>query len=115
MQIILKSIHNCISYAPDKFKQIRTHAPKHTPQTCFDNYVQLTTSGIRGNEKLENAGYQYFLLVRKGENAGNEHFLPFSKCFQTPPFLGSLKVGIVQYGVNCVCTKFACHTQIIDS
>ena len=30
----------------------------------------------------------------KGENAGNQHFLLFPKCFQKSPSLGSLKIGI---------------------
>ena len=29
-------------------------------------------------------------IVGKGENAGNQHFLLFPKCFQKPPFLGTL-------------------------
>ena len=34
-------------------------------------------------------------IVRKGENAGYQHFLVFSQCFQEASSLGSLKVGIV--------------------
>ena len=34
-------------------------------------------------------------ILGKGENAGYQHFLLFPKCFQKPPSLGSLKVGIV--------------------
>ena len=34
-------------------------------------------------------------ILEKGENAGYQHFLLFSKCFQKPPCSGSLKVGIV--------------------
>ena len=33
--------------------------------------------------------------VGKGENAGYQHFLLFPQYFPKPPFLGSLKVGIV--------------------
>ena len=33
--------------------------------------------------------------VGKGENAGDQHFLLFQKCFQDASFSGSLKVGIV--------------------
>ena len=39
-------------------------------------------------------------VVRKGENAGNQHFLLFPQCFQKFTFSGSLKVGIVWYRVN---------------
>ena len=35
-------------------------------------------------------------ILGKGENAGYQHFLLSPKCFQKPPFSGSLKVGIVQ-------------------
>ena len=35
--------------------------------------------------------------VGNGENAGNQHFLPFPHCLQKPSSLGSLKVGIVWY------------------
>ena len=34
-------------------------------------------------------------VLGKGENAGDQHFLLFTKCFQKPFSLGSLKVGIV--------------------
>ena len=34
-------------------------------------------------------------IVGKGENAGYQHFLLFSQCFQKASFLGSLEVGIV--------------------
>ena len=34
-------------------------------------------------------------ILRKGENAGYQHFLLFPKCFQKPPSSGSLKVGTV--------------------
>ena len=40
------------------------------------------------SERIEN-------ILGKGENAGYQHFLLFPKCFQKPPSLGSLKVGIV--------------------
>ena len=40
--------------------------------------------------------------VGKGENACNHHFLLFPKCFQKPPFSGSLKVGIVWEKVNSI-------------
>ena len=34
-------------------------------------------------------------IVGKGENAGDQHFLLFSQCFQKASNTGSLKVGIV--------------------
>ena len=40
------------------------------------------------SERIEN-------ILGKRENAGYQHFLLFPKCFQKPPSLGSLKVGIV--------------------
>ena len=33
-------------------------------------------------------------IVRKGENAGYQHFLLFPQCFQKPSSPGSLEVGI---------------------
>ena len=39
-------------------------------------------------DKVEN-------ILRKGENAGHQHYLLFPQCFQKDAFLGSLKVGIV--------------------
>ena len=30
-------------------------------------------------------------ILRKGENAGYQHFLLFPKCFQKPPSLGVIK------------------------
>ena len=39
-------------------------------------------------------------IVRKGENAGYQHFLHFPQCFQKPSLSGSLKVGIVWQRVN---------------
>ena len=34
-------------------------------------------------------------IVKKGENAGYQHFFLFPQSFQTDPILGSSKVGIV--------------------
>ena len=34
-------------------------------------------------------------ILGKGEDAAYQKFLPVSKCFQKPPFSGSLEVGIV--------------------
>ena len=34
-------------------------------------------------------------IVRKGENAGYQHFLPFPRYFQKTSYSGSLKVGIL--------------------
>ena len=39
-------------------------------------------------------------ILGKGENAGYQHFPLFPKCFQKPPYLGSLKVRIVWYRVS---------------
>ena len=35
------------------------------------------------------------IIVGKGENAGNQHFLLFAQCFQKASFSRSLKVRIV--------------------
>ena len=34
-------------------------------------------------------------IVGKGKNAGYQHFLVFTQCFQKPSSTGSLKVGIM--------------------
>ena len=39
-------------------------------------------------------------IVGKGENAGYQHFLLFTQCFQKASFSASLKVRIVWYRVN---------------
>ena len=54
------------------------------------NVAKITISVF---ESVEN-------IVGKGENAGYQHFLLFLQCFQEASFLGSLKVGIVWYGVT---------------
>ena len=47
-QIILKSMHKCISYGPDKSGSTRgcTHTHAHTMNKNFNNYVSLTTRGL---------------------------------------------------------------------
>ena len=41
-------------------------------------------------------------IVRKGENAGYQHFLLFSQCFQKAFSTSSLKAGIVWQNVNAL-------------
>ena len=43
-------------------------------------------------------------IAGKGENAGYQHFLLFSQCFQTASILGLLKVGIVWLRVKAIFT-----------
>ena len=40
------------------------------------------------------------IILGKGENAGNQHFLLFPKCFQKPPSQELLKFGIVRLRFN---------------
>ena len=40
---------------------------------------------VFGSQRLEN-------IVKKGENAGNQHFLPFPQCFQREYSSVSLKL-----------------------
>ena len=47
------------------------------------------------NQKLKFALGRVENIVGKGENAGYQHFLLFSQCFQKATSLGSLRVGIV--------------------
>ena len=56
------------------------------------------------DDKLNNAKMRISVFdkventVRKGENAGNQHFLLFPQCFLSS--VGSMKVGVVWYRVN---------------
>ena len=45
VSIILKPIHNCRSYGPDKLERINGHTD-NTPNCHYDTYVSLTTSGL---------------------------------------------------------------------
>ena len=47
------------------------------------------------NEKLKVVLGREENIVRKEENAGDQHFLLFPQCFQKPSLSGLLKVGIV--------------------
>ena len=62
-----------------KSSKFKTHA---------DNKINVTKILKFVLEMVEN-------ILGKGENAGNQHFLLFPKCFRKPPSSGSLKVGIV--------------------
>ena len=65
------------------------------------NTTNQTTNKILDWSKLNlNEKSKLFLgrienIIEKGENAGNQHFLLFSQCFQKPSLSGLLKVGIV--------------------
>ena len=50
---------------------------------------------INSNEKLKLVLGRIENIFGKGDIAGYQHFHLFPKCFQKPPFSGSLKVGIV--------------------
>ena len=52
-QIILKSIHNCRSYGPDKFRLADALEHAHTPNCYCNNYISLTASGLN-NSKVKN-------------------------------------------------------------
>ena len=59
-------------------------------ETFADDKIDL-------NEKLKPVLGRIENIVRKGENAGYQHFLLFPLCFQRPSHLGSLIVGIVYF------------------
>ena len=64
----------------------------------FLNLSKLKTFGddkINKTEKLKFVFARVEIIVGKGENAGNQHFLVFPR-FSKPSFSGSLKVGIVR-------------------
>ena len=54
----------------------------------------FTDDKINVNEKLKFVTGKVENLVRKGENAGYQHFLLFPQCFQKLSFSGLVKVGI---------------------
>ena len=58
-----------------------------------DDKTKVAKMTISVFDRVEN-------LVGNGENAGYQHLLLFSQCFQKASFLGSLKVGIVWKRVN---------------
>ena len=53
-----------------------------------DAKINVTENLKFVSERIQN-------IFGKGENAGYQHFLLFPECFQKPPSLDSLKVGIV--------------------
>ena len=55
----------------------------------------LADNKVKVTEKLKIILGRIENIVRKGENAGNQHFLLFPQCFQKASLLGWLKVGIV--------------------
>ena len=58
-----------------------------------DDKLSVTKMTISFFDRVENT-------VRKGENAGYQHFLLFRQRFPKPSSLGLLKVGNVWYRVN---------------
>ena len=66
-----------------------------------ENFLDWTKFKAFSEEKLNVAKIMISVfdrvenIVRKGENAGYQHFLLFPQCFQKVFFSGSLKVGIV--------------------
>ena len=58
-------------------------------------FKELADENINEAKKLKFVSKMIENILGKGENAGNQHFLLFPKCFQKPPFSTLLKVGIV--------------------
>ena len=68
------------------------------PSDKFLNLSKLKAFGddkINVTEKLKFVIARVEIIVGKGENAGNQHFLVFPR-FSKPFFSGSLKVGTVR-------------------
>ena len=68
------------------------------PSDKFLNLSKLKAFGddkINVTEKLKFVFARVEIIVGKGENAGNQHFLVFPR-FSKLSFSGSLKVGIVR-------------------
>ena len=58
-------------------------------------FKELEDDKIDAIKKLKFALGMVENILGKGENACNQHFLLFPKCFQKPPSSRWLKVGIV--------------------
>ena len=68
------------------------------PNNIFLDWSKLKAFAddkINLTEKLKFVLGRVEIIVGKGENAGNQHFLLFPQCFQKASFLRWLKVGIV--------------------
>ena len=50
-------------------------------------------------------------IVGKGENAGYQHFLLFSECFQKAFYSGSIKVGLVWERVKSIIVICSLHNE----
>ena len=85
---------------------------KSVPSDKFLFFSKLKAFGdekINVTEKLKFVFVRVEIIVGKGENAGNQHFLVFHR-FSKPSFSGLLKVGIVCGTLNVprktVCSHF---------
>ena len=61
----------------------------------WSKFRAFTNKKIDATEKLKFVLGRVEKIVRKGENAGYQHFLLFPQCFQKASFSRLLKVGIV--------------------
>ena len=61
----------------------------------FSKLKAFADDKINVTHKLKFALARERNIVRKGENAGHQHFLLFPQCLQNTTFSGLLKVGIV--------------------
>ena len=68
-----------------------------------DKTLDVTKLKAFADDKINVAQMIFFVFDRveniagKGENAGYQHFLLFSQCFQKASFMGSLRVEIVWF------------------
>ena len=58
-------------------------------------FKELADDKINATEKLKFVFGMVENIFGKWRNAGYQHFLLFPKCFQKPPSLALLKVGIL--------------------
>ena len=80
-----------------KALEIQGHSNSFQTKTFLERFrlKDLADDKINVTKKLEFVFERTESILGKGENACYQHFLPFHKCFQKPPSLGSLKVGIM--------------------
>ena len=72
----------------------------------WSKFKAIADDKINVTEKLKFVLGRVENIVRKGENAGHQHFLLFSQCFPKASFSGSLKVMIVWKRVKTDLYKF---------
>ena len=108
---VRKPGNTCVTDRHDMTLAVKvTLNPNTTNQPTLPNAKILDQSKLKAladetinvNKKLKLVLGRVENILGKAENAGYQHFLLLSKCFQKPPSSGSLKVGIVWQRVKFI-------------